>query len=55
MTGRPEASSYLKDLGASQIVERGNYEAIKRPLEAATWAGCVDAVGGEMLARLPGS
>ena len=55
VTGRPEASSYLKDLGASQIVERGDInEAIKRPLEAATWAGCVDAVGGEMLARLIG-
>ena len=23
-------------------------------MEAATWAGCVDAVGGEMLARLLG-
>ena len=55
VTGRPEASNYLKDLGASQIVERGEInEAIKRPLEAATWAGCVDAVGGEMLARLLG-
>ena len=55
VTGRPEASNYLKDLGASQIVERGEInEAIKRPLEAATWVGCVDAVGGEMLARLLG-
>ncbi len=55
VTGRPEASNYLKDLGASQIVERGEInEAIKRPLEAATWGGCVDAVGGEMLARLLG-
>ena len=55
VTGRPEVSSYLKDLGASQIVERGDInEAIKRPLEAATWAGCVDAVGGEILARLIG-
>ena len=55
VTGRPEASNYLKDLGASQIVDRGEInEAIKRPMEAATWAGCVDAVGGEMLARLLG-
>ncbi len=29
-------------------------EAIKRPLEAETWAGCIDAVGGEMLARVLG-
>jgi acrylyl-CoA reductase (NADPH) len=55
VTGRPEASNYLKDLGASQIVDRAEInEAIKRPMEAATWAGCVDAVGGEMLARLLG-
>ena len=47
--------NYLKDLGASQIVDRAEInEAIKRPMEAATWAGCVDAVGGEMLARLLG-
>ena len=55
VTGRPEASNYLKDLGASQIVDRAEInEAIKRPMETATWAGCVDAVGGEMLARLLG-
>jgi acrylyl-CoA reductase (NADPH) len=29
-------------------------EAIKRPMEAETWGGCVDAVGGEMLARVLG-
>ena len=55
VTGRPDAAEYLKDLGASQIVKRSDLnEVIKRPLEAATWAGCVDAVGGEMLARLLG-
>jgi acrylyl-CoA reductase (NADPH) len=55
VTGRPEAAEYLKDLGASQIVQRGELnEVVKRPMEAATWAGCVDAVGGEMLARLLG-
>jgi acrylyl-CoA reductase (NADPH) len=55
VTGRPEAAEYLKDLGASQIVQRSDLnEVVKRPMEAATWAGCVDAVGGEMLARLLG-
>ena len=29
-------------------------EVVKRPLEAETWAGCVDAVGGAMLARVLG-
>ena len=55
VTGRPEAADYLKSLGASQIVAREDInETTKRPLEAETWAGCVDAVGGNMLARVLG-
>ncbi|SIN97274.1 acryloyl-CoA reductase [Vannielia litorea] len=55
VTGRPESADYLKDLGASQIVPREDIaEAVKRPLESETWAGCVDAVGGAMLARVLG-
>jgi len=29
-------------------------ETVKRPLESETWAGCIDAVGGPMLARVLG-
>lgn len=55
VTGRPEAADYLKSLGASQIVAREDInETVKRPMEAETWAGCVDAVGGDMLARVLG-
>lgn len=55
VTGRPETAEYLKSLGATQIVARDEInEVIKRPLEKETWAGCIDAVGGEMLARLMG-
>ncbi|WP_323782846.1 acryloyl-CoA reductase [Thalassovita sp.] len=55
VTGRPETEDYLRGLGASQIVPREELaEAIKRPMESETWAGCVDAVGGEMLARVLG-
>ena len=55
VTGRPETSDYLKSLGASQIVAREEInETVKRPLEGETWAGCIDAVGGEMLARVLG-
>ncbi len=55
VTGRPEAADYLKSLGASQIVAREDInETTKRPLEAETWAGCIDAVGGDMLARVLG-
>ncbi len=55
VTGRPETEAYLKDLGAKRIVAREDLaETVKRPLEAETWAGCVDAVGGAMLARVLG-
>lgn len=55
VTGRPEAGDYLKSLGATQIVAREDInQTVKRPLEAETWAGCIDAVGGEMLARILG-
>lgn len=55
VTGRPETADYLKSLGAVHIVAREEInETVKRPLEAETWAGCVDAVGGAMLARVLG-
>lgn len=55
VTGRPESTDYLKSLGATQIVAREEInETTKRPLEAETWAGCIDAVGGDMLARVLG-
>ncbi|WP_424971655.1 acryloyl-CoA reductase [Dinoroseobacter sp. S76] len=55
VTGRPETADYLKSLGATQIVAREDVaETVKRPLESETWAGCVDAVGGAMLARVLG-
>ncbi|MEN8895978.1 MAG: acryloyl-CoA reductase [Yoonia sp.] len=55
VTGRPETADYLTGLGATQIVAREEInETTKRPLEAETWAGCVDAVGGDMLARVLG-
>ena len=55
VTGRPETADYLKRLGATQIVPRTDLnETVKRPLESETWAGCVDAVGGDMLARVLG-
>jgi len=55
VTGRPETGDYLKSLGATQIVPRDEInETVKRPLESENWAGCVDAVGGDMLARVLG-
>ncbi|MFG6528707.1 MULTISPECIES: acryloyl-CoA reductase [unclassified Sulfitobacter] len=55
VTGRPETKDYLKSLGAARIVARDEInETVKRPLEGETWGGCVDAVGGAMLARVLG-
>ena len=55
VTGRPETEGYLRDLGAARIIPRAELaETVKRPLEAETWAGCIDAVGGAMLARVLG-
>ena len=56
VTGRiKESGDYLKSLGAEILVPRQELaEAIKRPLESERWAGCIDNVGGEMLARILG-
>lgn len=55
VTGRPESVDYIKSLGASQIVARETLnETTKRPLESEVWSGCIDAVGGAMLARVLG-
>ncbi|MGD1924557.1 MAG: MDR family oxidoreductase [Paracoccaceae bacterium] len=53
VTGRPETADYLTGLGAATIVPREDLaEAPTRPLDKEMWAGCVDAVGGSMLARV---
>ena len=55
VTGRPETGEYLMGLGAARIIPRADLaETVKRPLETETWAGCIDAVGGAMLARVLG-
>jgi len=52
-TGRAETHAYLKSLGATAVVDRSSFaEPAKRPLEAERWAGCIDSVGGNTLARV---
>jgi len=52
-TGRVEAHEYLKGLGASSVIDRSPFaEPAKRPLESERWAGCIDSVGGNTLARV---
>ena len=55
VTGRPASHAYLKSLGATEIIARDEIDqTIKRPLESERWAGCIDAVGGPILARVLG-
>jgi len=52
ITGRPETESYLRALGASEIVSREEMAEQARPLEKQRWAGAVDTVGDTILARI---
>jgi acrylyl-CoA reductase (NADPH) len=53
VTGRADTADYLTGLGAARIVPRTELaEPSTRVLESETWAGCVDAVAGPMLARV---
>ncbi|MFB6099575.1 MAG: MDR family oxidoreductase [Salinibacter sp.] len=52
-TGSEEAHGYLRALGADRIVHRREFaDGPARPMEAGTWAGAIDAVGGDTLASL---
>ncbi|WP_249218837.1 MDR family oxidoreductase [Falsirhodobacter algicola] len=53
VSGRDGAADYLRDLGAARIIPRAELaEAPTRPLDTEEWAGCIDNVGGPMLARV---
>ena len=52
ITGKDRERDYLQNLGANQVLLRSQLEMGTRPLEKATWAGAIDAVGGDMLAWL---
>ena len=52
VTGRPETETYLRGLGASDILDRADMmEGAGKPLESGKWAGCIDSVGSLILAR----
>jgi acrylyl-CoA reductase (NADPH) len=52
LTGKHEAESYLRELGAAQIIFREQLGITAQPLETAHWGGAVDNVGGELLSWL---
>lgn len=51
VTGRPENESYLRELGATELITREAMSQPCRPLETQLWSGVVDTVGGRVLAR----
>jgi acrylyl-CoA reductase (NADPH) len=52
MTGKDDAHAYVRWLGARDVLSRTTLVMGTRPLEAARWAGAIDAVGGDVLAWL---
>ncbi len=52
-TGSEDAHSYLRDLGAAEIVDRRELDkGPERLLESERWIGAVDTVGGNTLAAI---
>lgn len=50
-TGRSEEAGFLKDLGASEVIERAELAGPARPLGKERWAGAVDVAGSHTLAN----
>lgn len=52
-TGKESEHSYLKELGAKEVVSReAVYDGKIKPLDKQLWAGAVDATGGNNLAAI---
>lgn len=52
ITGKVDQFDYLEELGASQCISRHDLHWGQKPLESIKWAGCIDSVGGDMLAGI---
>ena len=51
LTGKEQESSYLKGIGAKEVMLRQSLDLTKiKPLDKSLWAGAVDNLGGEVLA-----
>lgn len=52
VSGKADSADYLKNLGASEVLSRSEFEEKARPLDKSRWAGAVDTVGGDILAKV---
>lgn len=44
--------SYLKDIGAHEVIRRNEFKILTKPLAKETWSGCIDTVGGNILSTI---
>ena len=51
-TGRPQEEAFLKELGATEIIDRSELSEAGRPMGKERWAGGIDAVGSHTLANV---
>ena len=51
-TGRVSEAGYLKDLGATEVIDRNELSGPPKPLAKERWAGGIDSVGSTTLANL---
>ena len=54
ITGKVDQFDYLEELGARQCISRHDLHWGQQPLDSIRWAGCIDSVGGDMLAGISG-
>jgi len=52
VTGKKDKHDYLKDLGATHILDRSEFLGESKLLEKGIWDGVVDTVGGEALTKI---
>jgi len=52
LSRKPDASTYLQSLGATDVLDAAIVTASNKPLEKAQWGGAIDSVGGDTLAWL---
>ena len=46
-----ESKAFLAEIGAAEVKARADLEVDPKPLAAEVYAGCVDTVGGKVLAN----
>ena len=51
-TGRPQEEAFLKELGATEIIDRAELSEAGRPMGKERWAAGIDAVGSHTLANV---